>query len=272
MADKTKAISERQVALLSSRAKALNGLTTMEYSRKRAYAMCYWVLRWGVSTPSLLDKVSGATRLGVCQKLVDKGLLKKTKTASGGYVKGTARFIITLTKQGLEFLQQGDLDETIDYKLVDPNKIRQDKLRHDLIAQDFTFLNLQDGNIVSYFPEFNNKELHQPNQKIVDCTWIQSDGIRIALEVELSPKFSRILDQFIYCSCLAMIDKKVDRFLLLTDKQSIVDRYTQAMYAKSVPVWFKNKQGRWTQKDEPFLIPAFIKTEERFICVFNPKL
>jgi len=270
MADRTKVISEKQLSLLASRTKALNGLTTLEYSRKRAFAVCYWVLRWGVSTPSLIDKVSGATRLGVCQKLVEKGLLKKTKTASGGYVRGTARFIVTLTKLGLDFLQQGGLDESIISKLVDPAKIRQDKLRHDLIAQDFTFENLRDGNIADYIPEHLNTVPHKENTKIADCIWIHADGTRTGLEVELTPKFGRSLDQFIYNVCVALIDKKVDRFLLLTDRQSICDRYTAAMNSGSVPLWFKNQQGRWTLKAQSFSTPKYLL--EKLICVYKSKL
>jgi hypothetical protein len=270
MAAKAKVVSERQSALLSSRTKALNGQTTLEYSRKRAFAMCYWVLRWGVSNPGLLDKVSGATRLGVCQKLIEKGLLKKTKTASGGYVRGTARYIVTLTKLGFDFLQQGGLDETIEPKFVDPNKIRQDKLRHDFIAQSFTFDNLQDGNIVDYIPEHLNTDSHKENTKIADCIWIHADGTRTCLEIELSPRFSRPLNQFIFNACIGLVDKKFDRVLLLTDRQSICDRYTAAMNSGSVPLWFKNNQGRWTLKTQSFLIPKYL--QEQFLCVFKSKL
>ncbi|MBU3588176.1 hypothetical protein ICN30_10040 [Polynucleobacter sp. 31A-FELB] len=270
MADKTKVSSDRQLALLASRAKALNGLTTLEYSRKRAFTVCYWVLRWGVSTPALIDKVSGATRLGVCQKLVDKGLLKKTKTASGGYVHGTARYIISLTKQGLDFLRQYGLDETVNYRLVDPNKIRQDKLRHDFISQSITYDNLTDGNILDFVPEYLNTEPHKANEKIVDCLWLHHDNSKTGLEIELSPRFSRMLNQFIYNVSVALIDKKVDRFLLLTDRQSICDRYTVAMNSGSVPLWFKNNQGRWTLKTESFPIPKHL--QEKFICVYKSKL
>jgi len=270
MADKTKVISEKQLALLASRDAALKGQTTMQYSRKRTFAICYWVLRWGVSNPGLMDKVSGASRLGVCQKTVLHGLFKKTKTASGGYVHGTARYIITLTKLGFAFLQQMGLDESIQPKFVDPAKIRQDKLRHDFIAQSFTFENLRDGNIVDYIPEHLNTEPHKENTKIADCIWIHSDGTRTGLEVELTPKFTRSLDQFIYNVCVALLDKKVDRFLLLTDRQSICDRYTALMNSGSVPLWFKNNQGRWTLKTQPFPIPRHL--QDKFICVFKSKL
>ena len=263
---------DRQASLLAARDVALNGLTTIEYSRKRAFKLCYWILRWGVTSPTLLDKVARSKRRGIGKKLVGKNLLKQSKTSGGGFSKGTPRHILTLTKIGLAFLLESGLDGDTDYKLIDPTKVREDKLRHDFIAQLFTFENLEDGNIVDFIPEFLNKESHKANTKIADVIWIQVDGTRIGLEVELTPKFSRSLDQFIYGVIMALLDKKVDRFLLLTDKQSIIDRYTEAMNSKSVPIWFKNKQGRWTKKDEPFVIPSFIKNEERFVCVYQSNL
>jgi len=79
--DKIQRLAEARQALADS------GITTRELGRERIRLALDWVYRWGWSSPSTIDLLSGAQRRGLSAKLVKSGLMVETKTAAGSIVE-----------------------------------------------------------------------------------------------------------------------------------------------------------------------------------------
>jgi hypothetical protein len=238
-----------------------------------------WVYRWGWSSPTTIEIVGGVKRSGLAARLVKNGLLQSTKTESGGAVKGVPAHILTLTTTGLnaalkELVEDSEL---LDYQL-DPYKIRQDQLRHYEFAMRATALNLADGTIKDYRTESQTSKKSFSKVKQHDVIWITSDGTKIGIEIELSPKHSRKLDEFVL-SCLLSVQKKeggppaqVDEIFIVTDVRGIQRRYREIFkVGAKVPLWTKNKAGFVVaqmddeNRQKTFNVPAW--SEGKISCI-----
>ena len=238
-----------------------------------------WVYRWGWASPTTIEIVGGVKRSGLAARLVKNGLLASTKTESGGAVKGVPAHILTLTKSGLNaaLKELVEDDELLDYDL-DAYKIRQDQLRHYELAQKATALNLSDGTIKDYKTESQTTKKSFSKVKQHDVIWINNDGTKIGIEIELTPKHSRKLDEFVL-SCLLSVQKKeggppsqVDQIFIVTDVPAIQRRYRQAFkVGEKVMLWTKNKAGFVIadvgddNKQKHFTVPAW--SEGQISCI-----
>lgn len=210
-----------------------------------------WIYHWGWASASTIEIVGGVKRSGLAARLVKNGLLQSTKTESGGAVKGVPAYVLTLTKTGLNaaLKELVEDDELLDYEL-DPYKIRQDQLRHYQLAQTSTAKNLADGTIKDYRTESQTTKKSFSRVKQHDVIWITSDGTKIGIEIELSPKHTRKLDEFVL-SCLLSVQKKeggppaqVDQIFIVTDVRGIQKRYREIFkVGTKIPLWTKNKAG-----------------------------
>jgi hypothetical protein len=237
-----------------------------------------WVYRWGWASSSTIEIIGGVKRSGLAARLVKNGLLQSTKTESGGAVKGIPAHVLTLTKTGLNaaLKELVEDDELLEYEL-DAYKIRQDQLRHYEFAQRSTALNLADDTIKDYRTESQTTKKSFSKVKQHDVIWITSDGTKIGIEIELSPKHSRKLDEFVL-SCLLSVKPKsdgsatqVDEIFIVTDVPAIQRRYRQAFkVGERVMLWTKNKAGFVVadtdddNKQKSFVVPAW--SEGKISC------
>ena len=84
----------------------------------------------------------------------------------------------------------------------------------------------------------------EKNKKQHDAVWVWQDGKKTGLEVELSAKWERKLDQFIYSNLLSIQEKKVDNLRIYSDSKAIVDRYKEAFAPKQkYTIWKKNEKN-----------------------------
>jgi len=163
-----------------------------------------WIYRWGWTSPSVLDSVAGGVRSSLSSRLVKKGLLKSTKTESGGGLKDIPMQILTLTELGCEEVERLR-DDLIQYEL-NPYKIDQTKLRHDQLAQKATIAALNNKSIVDFKTPRELSARSEKNMKQPDVLWILAEGMRMGIEVELSAKWERKLDEFVY-SCIKALKR-----------------------------------------------------------------
>ena len=238
-----------------------------------------WVYRWGWASPTTIEIVGGVKRSGLAARLVKNGLLQSTKTESGGAVRGAPAHILTLTKAGLNsaLKELVEDDELLDYDL-DAYKIRQDQLRHYELAQKATALNLSDGTIKDYKTESQTTKKSFSKIKQHDVIWINPDETKIGVEIELTPKHSRKLDEFVL-SCLLSVKPKsdgsatqVDQIFVVTDVKAIQRRYRQAFkVGERVMLWTKNKAGFVVaemgddNKQKSFVVPTW--SEGKISCI-----
>ena len=226
-----------------------------------------WIYRWGWSSPTILDIVTSGARSGISLRLLRNKLLIDTATASGG-VQDTPKKLLTLSQSGLEEVTRECL-YLINYE-IDAYRIDQSKLRHDGLTQLATARALKSGAITSFKTPHELAARSAKNIKQPDVLWIKSDGTRIGVELELSPKWERKLDQFVQ-SCIDSLNNDnenrvnaVHEIYLITDSKAIVERYSKAFTpGKKYSYWEKNSGNYWVT-DSMFVVPSWM--EGKVIC------
>ncbi len=229
------------------------GKTPRQIGRDRIYDAVAWVYRWGWTSPSIIDEMTGAQRRGFCAKLVRAGLLKETRTKSGGIVEDVPSKIITLSDEGVSLAEkQLERDEDFLHYVRDPHKVKQENLRHDLLAQRSTLKNLMAGKIIGFSTPAQMAQKSQKNTKQFDVLWHREDGSSVGVEVELSAKHGRKLDQFVWSIVQSLMPQAngkpaaVRRVLIVTDTDAILKRYQLALEpGKSVGIWVRDAQSHW---------------------------
>ena len=226
----------------------LQGLSPRERGKHKDRLALHWIYQWGWSAPSIVDSLGNNQGRGLSARLVKKQLLCATLTANGGVTPGVPRKLLTLTRTGLSeverHLHEADL---LPYEL-NPHKINQDLLRHGYYTQRLTDRVFRSGQIQDYYTEKTFQS--QSVAKLHDVVWL-FNGQRIGIEIELTAKWGRVFDQFVW-GCVASIQTQaVDRVYLFSDSAAIVKRYQEGLSAgKRIGIWSKNSKGFWVQQDD----------------------
>lgn len=237
-------------ALMQSRASALAGRSPRQAGLDKARQALDWVYRWGYSAASVLDGLSGAKRRGLSARLVKQGLLRSTRTESGGTVKGVPQAILTLTPLGLSDVERWR-ESLLPYEL-DAYRYRQDQLRHHMLAQTATAKALAENRIVGFATEKELAERSAAGMKQPDVLWTLPTGQKVGVEVELSAKWGRDLDTFVL-ACLKAISKgqegkpaRFDMVAVVSDSPAILKRYKAAFEpGATYGLWQKDERSRW---------------------------
>ena len=249
-----KPLSEaRKLELQEQRKAKLGDLTPNQYAKKRDYKLLRWVWKWGHSSKVILQKLSESSRHGIVNRLVKNGLLTETKTESGP----PASFF-TLTEKGLAEVER-QVERLHFYPYLDPYKVRQNTLRHDLMAQNYTVKNGIAGQIKNYDTPLTMRAMSARNVKEPDCVWQMANGEVIAIEIELTKKWERDFDEFRLKVVNALDNNsRYSKFYLVTDSKAIAKAYKEGMKPGTlVPLWKKNVHDKWNTYDQ-FEIPEEI--------------
>ena len=272
MATKKQMTEEALAKLAQARAvMAASGASPRARGVEKTRVALDWVYRWGWSSASILDLATGGVRTGLAARLVKQKLLTNTKTESGGGIKDIPNNILTLTASGLHEVERLR-EDLLNYE-VDPFRIDQTKLRHDQIGQRATANALKNGSILEFKTPAELAAKSQKDVKQPDVLWIDNTGQRIGIEVELSAKWDRKLDQFIL-SCLTSLKtnsneykaNQVDMVALVSDSKAILKRYMDSFKPGApLTIWQKNDRGFW-MREKTIKVPA--SAEGKVICTF----
>ncbi|CAG0942233.1 hypothetical protein ANRL1_00869 [Anaerolineae bacterium] len=217
-----------------------------------------WIYRWGCTSSPLIQELLGKSSGGYAQKLTRQGWLVATRTESG-----TPSHFFTLSEHGIQEAERHTM-HLYRYPEVDPYRVSQQLLRHNLLAQQITANALLSGAIENYETERMFIEgKGQSHIKIPDVAWTSSSGLRIAVEVELSAKWGRNLDDFVLNICTGLQRgngkrAQCDRFLIMSDSRAIIERYRMAMQpGTQVNIWAKNQRNHWVI-DKTVTVPDWL--------------
>jgi len=151
----------------------------------------------------------------------------------------------------------------MDYPL-NPYRVNQSLLRHDLLAQKATIKNLIEGKIQAFKTPREIAAKSQASVKQTDVLWLTGKGRRIAVEVELSAKFGRKLDDFVWSIVLGLsqVGDRAPLFetcIVVSDSDAIIKRYRAAFRpGATVHRWIKNNQSHW-KIDKTLNVPEYIQ-------------
>jgi hypothetical protein len=226
-----------------------------------------WIYRWGWSSPSIIDSLCSTARRGLTRRMVKRGLIVSTRTESGGALKSIPNYILTLTKAGL-VEEERNHNEQVKY-IIDPLRIDQGKLRHDFLCQKITQDALHAGKIKEFKTEKEMSSASAKDVKQPDILWIFADGMRSAIEMELSGKWERDLDDFVRRLVLSLrstdeTPAKFDTAVITSDAPKIIDRYaTQINKIAKYNKWVKNARNYWVVENS-YPIPEEIRNRILF--------
>jgi len=235
------------IQLAAARAKIVKtGKSPRQLGNESRQKLFDWIYNWGYTTPAICQLLMERTTGGYLRKLAAQNSLVETTTKSG-----SPAAYFTLTKLGLEEAER-NANCLLKYIEIDPFKVDQLKIRHNLMAQKCTLQALNSNLIVEYETEkMNFKSGDKLGVKRPDVTWVTSSGLRLGVEIELSAKWDKDLDQFILGIARALQsagdeNPAYNRFIMISDSRAIIKRYTTAMQPGSpLSVWAKNNRGHW---------------------------
>jgi hypothetical protein len=208
-----------------------------------------WIYQWGWSSPGIVDRLDGTSRRGLTRRMVDRGFIISTRTESGGALKSIPNYILTLTKAGLVEAERHHSAQ-VNYN-IDPYRIDQSKLRHDFLCQTVTLNALHAGKIKGYKTEKEMASASTLDIKQPDIIWTFPDGQRVAIEMELSGKWDRHLDDFVRRCVLSLRSgekspARFDMIIIVSDAPKIIERYAEQIKQKAnYNKWVKNERNYW---------------------------
>lgn len=225
---------------------AATGKSPRQIGVESRLAVIQWIYHWGNSSATSIQELLNRTAAGYAQKLARQGWLQAVNTESG-----TPKCYFTLSEPGLQEAERHAV-VLLRYPEIDPYRVNQKLIRHNLIAQHATINALNAGLAVDYLTErMLSQTVNKVGEKIPDVVWITVSGLHIGVEVELSAKWERDLDQFVMGvirALMAQNDKpaKYDRFVIITDSPAIKKRYSDAFQPNAnLSVWKKDDRQHW---------------------------
>lgn len=100
-------------------------------------------------------------------------------------------------------------------------------------------------------------------QKRVDACWLKAT-IKIGIEIELSKKWDRKLDEFVSGVINALENNIYSQFIIFSDSPAIISTYSLAMRPNTTyRTWKKNNKGLW-QVDEVITVPTWLINKVSF--------
>lgn len=208
-------------------------------------AVVDWLYRFGYSSAAVLQDVLSKQSSGWAATAERRGLLQSVRTVS----RVPPRLYL-LAADGLELAEQ-HADELLPYPEIDPARVNQSMLRHNLLVQSLTAKELLAKRIVSFTSERQLSSDLPRGVKRPDVIWELSSGTRVAVEVELTAKWGRHLDDFVAALVRGLQgdsrkESAFDRVAVITTSPAIAERYTAAL-AGGAPLrtWVKDQRGHW---------------------------
>jgi hypothetical protein len=204
-----------------------------------------WIYVWVYSTPAILQLLLRHQGMSWSTGAVASGWLRKTGVTTRERIK-----VLTLSEMALAWVQARS-NLLLKYAELDPHRMSPYTIHHGLLAQRLTVHEARAGRIDSYQTERMLAARSEPGVKQPDMVWTTKAGERVAVEVELTAKWDRRLDEFLLKNIKAMTPEagnerqRVDRVLITTTSPAILKRYRMA-FGSGQPyrVWRDSINGK----------------------------
>lgn len=137
--------------------------------------------------------------------------------------------------------------------------IDRQEIRHYLLAQQSTWkaLSLPSVRTAQTISDYETERMFEESgdkagDKRPDVVWRPATGKEVGVEIELSAKWDRRLNEFVLGICRALQARGIDsparyqRFVIVTDSPAIARRYETAMQpGADLPIWKKKNRAHW---------------------------
>ena len=206
-----------------------------------------WLLRWHFSTNAIVCEMLGIRDSGYLAKLAKRGLVEKvfTPTLATGA-------IYVLTESGL-WDALADLEDLIPYP-HDALRLNHKLLRHSLCVQR-TVVRLQ--GLQEAIPERLLITHGKAGEKMPDALILTDKTTPhwAALEIELTPKYERELDQTMLAHVLAMERGDYAFVIYMSQSEALLNRYKRHL-EKPIQCWVKDAAAQKWKTSKMFSVPS----------------
>lgn len=177
-------------------AKAIQDSNPRELGREKDLLALEWIYRWGFSGATIIDAFASPNRRGVAARLERRKIITGWPCEAAGGLPGIPDQVFTLNTHGLEEIE-GQLKEEhlLGYPRDHYKLILWKQLRHDLLIQKFTVERLRKGIINGFLTPREIDRQSKPEVKQPDAVWFSPTFGKIAVELELTIKHGKELDQ-----------------------------------------------------------------------------
>lgn len=264
MCEDTASIPSITKARAVARAK-LAGRSPRAVGREKDITALAWVYRWGWSAAGIVDAVVSPNRRGVAARLVKHTLMEAHDCEAAGGIKGIPHQVLTLTPDGVAEAET-DLSEAdlLPYPTQGGKLIAWHHLRHDMLVQRWTAQKLTAGQIVGYQTPREIAARSEPGVKQPDAVWILPAGARVAVEAELTAKFSRELDQALVAILRSVIPASgdvpggpYDLAAILSHSPGLLARYRRALTPGATITKYARAPTRHWQPSGSVVVPPW---------------
>lgn len=224
-----------------------------------------WIYIWGWTTSVILGHVTGTVRgIALVKRMEKNGWIKRVPIRIASHFRIVPCDVVTITHEGIAELTTllGELPRTTKSPWI--GRVPKKDLIHDLLVQQLTLeymgripgANLdpvifQEHGLVKEFLTPLHPLVDTGESKKPDAIWGTEDGCTFAVEVELSPKWDRELDQFVagHLQLQTKEQNAVWGLVVFFTSERTAKRYRQAMLpgAQVQPwKWFKEDR-KWSR-------------------------
>jgi hypothetical protein len=212
-----------------------------------------WIYKWGYSSSPIIQQLLEKKSSNFTTVATRKNWLIKSATQSG-----MPNFYYTLSPPSLDTATTHSL-ENYEYPEIEPWRVNQDLIKHQLLAQKITLNRLQSGRISDYLTErMINTAGDKLGVKRPDVVFLMKD-LKIGVEIELSSKWGRKLDQFFMGIKSAFENGLYDGFFIYAESPKLIERYQIALN-KPLTSWKKDDRGHWVAKEKIAFPAKFLKS------------
>lgn len=220
-----------------------------------------WIYRWGYSSGTIVTTLSNATRRDYPKRLCERGLLRQVPATRCSLTNR----LYCLTDAGLtEARRHTPFD--LDYPERDPRKISQAIVYHNLICQReiLRILHQQDQRFVGWESDRQfGPNLHETKRP--DGVLLDAAHRRTGIEIELSGKWARRLDQFVQRIVGSIHREHFSSYIILVGTEQMRQRYESAFETGTkVKKWAQGPDGKFFCSGETPPIPSSISERVQF--------
>ena len=220
-----------------------------------------WLYHNGYASDDVICTVAGQKKRGFGKHLVRKGYCAETKTKSG-----SPKFFYTLSKHGHDHATALVNEPMHIEKYLTPLKLSQNNLEHDLLTQRISLRAIKKYEF-RFRSKYQTSLAHLKGQKIPDALWIDRHNFKIAVEVELSQKFGRQLDETVAAIVNSIEQGIFDCYFFFVRSPAITTNYSRKMQGGTkIPIWYKDHKNMWIKSSEIQLtVPGWVKDKVFFM-------
>lgn len=233
----------------------LGGLAPRAKGIENERVVVDWLYRWHYTSAALIQARLCKQASGWAALAVKRKLLRSIENESGSPSK-----LFLLADRGLE-LAECYATQLLEHEGNDHCRVNMSLVRHNLLTQSLTSNALAKRHIVDFLSEHQLWVADRRLAKRPDAVWVMKSGVRLAIEVELSAKWGRRLDEFVGAIVGALArdndHRQFDQVLIATYSKAICERY-RAAFAAGAPLrtWLKDARGHWAVQRQDEVPPG----------------